>query len=382
MFPSLKNLKKEDYVTSRHKLASFKKETSPLLELVTQDIYLESIWLGNMSMLEDIAAKYILSNVTTNTPTEELRNIIGHVQDEQRHAKVLSDMRPTNIYPEKKYYELEQEWREIGQEFIMGFFNSPLLREANHRHAAYVHGAQTIERFPFRIYSLYLSMTKLTKVHELLPAIIKDENGHIELGQKMYAKLSPEERMPLTKLYRLEEELCLMMLKRMNLALRKKWNLYQPNLTSILEKKLIEDRHFEVAWNYALSSGEKHFSDSRFNHLKAANTFARASMRNTPGYRELEKSLVMIVAKYICKSLEAGLSGSTIQNRFDCHYESMIYHTNNIPIHYAYFRILEDNKAEEVSSEHSLVEEKIWDKLLLDISSMDHYEDSLSFSWA
>src|SRR5437762_3534574 len=54
----------------RHQLMSFKKEVSPLLELVTNDIYLESVWLSVMSMLEDIAAQYILSNITEATPTE------------------------------------------------------------------------------------------------------------------------------------------------------------------------------------------------------------------------------------------------------------------------------------------------------------------------
>ena len=52
----------------RHKISSFKKEVAPLLELVTNDIYLESIWLGNMSMLEDIAAKHILNNITDAKP--------------------------------------------------------------------------------------------------------------------------------------------------------------------------------------------------------------------------------------------------------------------------------------------------------------------------
>lgn len=368
-------------MTSRHKMASFKAETTPLLELITQDIYLESIWLANMSMLEDIAAKYILSNVTEATPTEELRNIIGHVQDEQRHAKLLLEMRPATVYPDIKYYELEEEWREIGQEFIMSFFNSPLLREANHRHAAYVHGAQTIERFPFRIYSLYLTMTKLQKVHDLLPGIISDENGHIELGQKMYAQLSADDRMPLTKLYRLEEQLCLLMLKRMNLALRQRWNLYQPDLKSELEHKIAKNRSFEIAWNYSLSCGEKHFSTSRTGHLKAANTLARASMRNHTQYRELEKNLVGVVSKYIDKSLESGLSESTILHRFDRHYQNMIYHTNTIPLHYAYFRILEDHKTEVPASELE-VEEKLWAELLSEISPMDQYEDSLSVSRA
>jgi hypothetical protein len=373
-------------VNSRHKLDSFKKETIPLLELVTNDIYLESIWLSNMSMLEDIAAKYILSNITEATPSSELRNIIEHVKDEQRHAKLLLEMRPVTIYPDNKYYILEEEWRKIGLEFIMGFFNSPLLREANHRHAAYVHGAQTIERFPFRIYSLYLSMTKLSKAHELLPGIISDEFGHIELGKSMYAKLSPVERMPLTNLYRLEEELCLMMLKRMNLALRQCWKLYKPDLDSALEIKLMQDSQFEVAWNYALSCGEKHFSHDRAERLKEANTLLRAPLRAKPGHRDLEKRLEGILSGYIFKSMESGLSKNIIQNRFDSHYRRMIYNTNSIPLHYAYFRILEDHLVEEIkadeSSDENKIEQKLWSELILEISQVDNYENGLSLSRA
>jgi hypothetical protein len=369
-------------VNSRHKLASFKKETAPLLELVTNDIYLESIWLGTMSMLEDIAAKYIFSNISKATPAIALSEIYEHIEDEQRHARLLEEMRPVLFYPESKYYAIEAEWRKIGHEFIMAFFNSPLLREANHRHAAYVHGAQTIERFPFRIYSRYLSMSKLSKVHEMLPPIIEEEFGHIELGQKLYAQLSPNERMPLSRLYQLEEQLCLMMLKRMNLVLRQHLNLHSPKLCSALELKITQDSDFEIAWNYALSCGEKCFSFHRANHLKEANTLLRASLRGKPGYRELEKNLVDILTKYILKSLEAGISESTIQDRFNNHYQRMIYNTNNIPLHYAYFLILENHSLENIKSNEKQLEEKLWAELILEISKADDYENSLSLSRA
>ncbi len=354
------------------------------MELVTSDIYLESIWLKNMSILEDIAAQYILSNITEATPAEALRNIIDHVKDEQRHARLLLEVRPTTIYPDKKYYILEEEWKKIGEEFIMGFFNSPLLREANHRHAAYVHGAQTIERFPFRIYSLYLSLTKNAKAQKVLPCIIADESEHIELGKKMYAALSEDERMPLSRLYRLEEDLCLMMLKRMNLSLREAWDLYSPQVDSVLEEKIMEDGQFEVAWNYALSCGEEKFSLSRATHLKAANTLRRTPFRSMSGHKELEKKLVSIVDAYVYESLEAGVSEAAIQNRFDGHYQQMIYHTNSIPLHYAYFSILEDSSvsSEQLDSNEIELENVLWSKLVSKISQMDQYENGVSFSRA
>lgn len=355
-------------VNLRHKLANFKKEVTPLLELVTNDIYLESIWLGNMAMLEDIAAKYILSNITEATPNESLRNIIEHVKDEQRHARLLQEMRPVTIYPETKYYIIEEEWKKIAEGFILGFFNSTLLREVNHRYAAYVHGAQTIERFPFRVYSLYFSMTNLPKVKAGLPGIIADENGHIELGKSMYAKLDPSERMSLTKLYRLEEELCLMMLKRMNLALRQIMNLYEPDLNSEFEYKLTKDNQLEVAWNYALSCGEGQFCADRAQHLKEANTLQRAVLRNEPQFRTLEKALLGILNKYILKSKEAGVSESVIQNRFDDHYKKMIYNTNNVPLHHAYFRILEDLPSLETDGVGVSLEASLWAELNIEMS--------------
>ena len=361
-------------------MASFKKEVTPLLELVTNDIYLESIWLGNMSMLEDIAAQYILSNVTAATPTEALRHIIEHVKDEQRHARVLEEMRPVKIYPEHKYYVIEEEWKKIGQEFILGFFNHPYLREANHRHAAYVHGAQTIERFPFRIYTLYLSMTKLPQVHNGLPRVIADENEHIELGKKMYATLLASERMSLSKLYRLEEELCLMMLMRMNLALRQILNLYGPKLDHEFEHTLTKDSELEVAWNYALSRGENYFSADRAQYLKEANTLQRATLRKDLKFRELEKTVAGILDSYILKSKEAGVEDAIIQKRFDDHYSNMIYNTNNIPLHHAYYKILENypNKA----STNSDIEENLWAELNLEILRVNQNENGICISRA
>lgn len=346
----------------RHKLSNFKKEVAPLLELVTNDIYLESIWLGVMSMLEDIAAKHILNNITDVTPEECLRNIVEHAKDEQRHARLLQEMRPVTIYPEKKYYIIEEEWRKIADAFILGFFNSSLLREVNHRHAAYVHGAQTIERFPFRVYSLYFSMSKLAKVQAGLPGIMADENGHIELGKSMYADLSQSERMPLTKLYRLEEQLCLMMLKRMNLALRQSMNLYEPDLSSEFEFKLTQDAKLEVAWNYALSCGEEHFSTVRAQLIREANTLNRVTFRHEKKFRELEKNLTKSLLNYILKCTDMGVSQFVVLRRFDNHYKEMIYNTNNVPLHHAYFRILEEFPSLENAVADSL-EESLWAEL-------------------
>lgn len=349
-------------VTLLHTLDNFKAEVKPLLELVTNDLNLESIWLANMSMLEDIAAKHILNNISIKTPDESLRSIIQHVKDEQRHARLLEDMRPVTAYPDLKYYLIEEEWKKISQGFIQGFFSSSLLRDANHRHAAYVHGAQTIERFPFRVYGLYFSMTKLPKVQAVLPGIIADELGHIELGKSMYAQLESAERMPLTKLYRLEEELCIMMLKRMNLALRQRLNLYEPDFNSEFELKLSQNIQLEVAWNYALSCSESLFSSDRAQYLKDANTFNRVGLRHESKFRHLERSLSNVLNKHVLKFKEKGIPDTTIMNCFDNHYKRMIYNTNNVPLHHAYFQILEDHQSTEAHLESNFAE-ILWSEL-------------------
>ena len=365
-----------------HKLASFKKEVSPLLELVTNDIYLESIWLSVMSMLEDIAAKYILSNVTEKTPADALRNIIGHVQDEQRHAQMLNDMRPALLYPANFYYEVEQIWKEIADEFIMAFFNSPELREANHRHAAYVHGAQTIERFPFRIYTLYLSHTKLTKVHEKLPQVIADENGHIELGKKMYNELAADERMSLTRLYKLEEDLCLMMLKRMKIALTEKLEL-NDKIECTLVQKTKTNRPLEIAIIYSLSKIEKQLSPERYDVLKSANTLLRAKQRSELSYRQLEIIIAQLGERYLSDCLSAGISRQTILERLNCFYSDSLFQTNSMALHYAYYRILEDHQSENKSQNaEKLLENKYWNEFLRSLEQMDQYEDGISFSRA
>ena len=365
-----------------HKLASFKKEVSPLLVLVTNDIYLESIWLSVMAMLEDIAAKYILSNITNKTPNESLRNIIEHVQDEQRHAQMLNDMRPALLYPANFYYEVEQIWKEIADEFIMAFFNSPELREANHRHAAYVHGAQTIERFPFRIYTLYLSHTKLAKVHEKLPQVIADENGHIELGKKMYNELAADDRMSLSRLYKLEEDLCLMMLKRMKIALTEKLELSE-KIECSLVLKLKSSRALEIALIHSLSKIEKQLSPKRSELLKSANTLLRAKQRSELSYRQLELIVAQLGENYFSGCLSAGISRPTILGRLNRFYTDVLFQTNSMALHYAFYRILEEHQTENESNEaEKLLENKYWKKFLNDLEQMDQYEDGISFSRA
>lgn len=371
----------ENLPFNKHKMKSFKEEVTPFLELITSDIHLESVWLSVMSMLEDIAAENILSNVTEKTPASSLRDIIVHIKDEQRHAKVLLALRPSKIYPDLKYYAIEEEFKDIGREFIMSFFNSDQLRNANHRYAAYIHGAQTIERFPFRIYSLYLSLTKLDNVKAELPKIIDDESEHIALGKKMYEQLSPEERMPLSELYRLEETVCLMMLKRMHIVLRKKLDLSRPVEHSIVATKSIENKKFEIAFNYALYVAERFFSDERAEYLQVGMTLSRLELRNDPAYKHLEKALVFFVTKYIHNAIESGVSKETLQERFNSHYNEMIYTTNTMALHYAYHCILESQTKRSLSSEKP-IEENLWDELNQSVIQELENENSISLSWA
>jgi hypothetical protein len=371
----------ENLPFNKHKMKSFREEVSPFLELITADIHLESVWLSVMSMLEDIAAENILSNVTDKTPADSLRDILVHIKDEQRHARVLETLRPVKVYPDLKYYEIEEEFKNIGREFIMSFFNSDQLRNANHRYAAYIHGAQTIERFPFRIYTLYLSLTKLESVKAELPKIIEDESEHIALGKKMYEKLSPEERMPLSDLYRLEETVCLMMLKRMHIVLKEKLNLSKSVEHSVVALKSIENKKFEIAFNYALYVAERFFSDERAEFLQVGMTLSRLELRNDSAYKQMEKALVFFVTKYIHNAIESGVSKETIQERFNSHYNEMIFKTNTMALHYAYHCILEIQDANILTSEKP-VEENLWNELNATVIKELENDNSISLSWA
>lgn len=360
-------------------MLSFNEEVAPFLKIVTSDIHLESVWLSVMSMLEGIAAEYILSNITDKTPTSSLRDILNHIKDEQRHAAVLLSLKPSSTYPDVSYYKLEEQLKRIGQEFIMSFFNSAQLRNAQHRYAAYIHGAQTIERFPFRIYSLYHSMTQQPKVKEALPAVIADEIEHIALGKKMYSQLSAEERMPLAELYKLEETVCLMMLKRMHIAVKNHLQIEKLSVDSTVAKMSLFNKKLEIAFNHALYVAEGFFNKERAEYLQVAVTLARLEYKKDADYKALEKQLVYFVTQYVHECMEEGVSFATIQKRFNKHYNEMIYNTDTMALHYAYHCLLEKHS---IAGESSLVEEEKWNQLNARIQQGIENENSLSLSWA
>lgn len=367
---------------NRYQMQSFNEEVAPFLQVITNDVYLESIWLSVMSMLEEIAALYILSNITDKTPTDSLREILTHIKDEQRHAAVLLSLRPVTTYPDLSYYKIEEQLKKIGQEFIMSFFNSTQLRNAKHRYAAYIHGAQTIERFPFRIYSLYLSMTKLSKVKDELPAVIADEIEHIALGKKMYAQLSPDERMPLAELYKLEETVCLMMLKRMSIALKNHLQIATTTVESLPAKVSLESKKFEIAFNHALYIAEGFFSKERAEYLQVAITLSRLEYKRDSDYKKLEKTLVFFVTQYVQECVKNGVSFELIQLRFNKHYNEMIYNTDTMALHYAYHCLLDKHPVVSKSEANMKVEEEIWHQFNTKILQEAENENGLSLSWA
>lgn len=360
-------------------MQNFNEEVAPFLKIVTNDVHLESVWLSVMSMLEEIAAEYILSNITDKTPTESLREILNHIKDEQRHAAVLLSLRPASTYPDLSYYKLEEQLKKIGQEFIMSFFNSAQLRNAQHRYAAYIHGAQTIERFPFRIYSLYHSMTRQAKVKEALPAVIADEVEHIALGKKMYSQLSPEERMPLAELYKLEETVCVMMLKRMHIALKNHLQLESIAVDSTVARTSLASKKFEIAFNHALYVAEGFFSKERAEYLQVAVTLSRLEYKKDADYKSLEKKLVYVVTQYVHECMEEGVAFEKIQKRFNKHYNEMIYNTDTMALHYAYHCLLEKHP---VAGDCAEVESEKWNQLNSKILQETENENSLSLSWA
>ncbi|MBO9667263.1 MAG: ferritin-like domain-containing protein [Bdellovibrio sp.] len=196
-------------------MRNFSESIQILISLVTEDAHIESAWLTALSYMEHLAAEQILSNVSASTPAEFIEEIKTHAEDEYRHRDVIIKLRPHPEPLNAAYSDLRQRFCDIIETFIMGYFGNPVLVTANSRFAAYVHGAITIEQFPFQIYSYYVQGTKIPEVREAMQLVLDDEIGHIQLGKKFRNSLPEEDRISLQQLQAIEKEMCLVMVTRM-----------------------------------------------------------------------------------------------------------------------------------------------------------------------
>ncbi len=194
---------------------SFTETIQSLMHEVTKDAHIESAWLTAMAHMEHLAAETILGNISNSTPPEFLEEIKTHAADEYRHRDVILSIRPFPEPISQAHQDLRTRFCDIIETFIMGYFGNPELVKAKTRFAAYVHGAITIEQFPFQIYSAYVPSTPFPEVRAAMQLILNEETGHIQLGRKFRNSLSEEDRLSLQQLQSIEKEMCLLMVTRM-----------------------------------------------------------------------------------------------------------------------------------------------------------------------
>ncbi|WP_210415683.1 ferritin-like domain-containing protein [Bdellovibrio sp. ZAP7] len=201
-------------------MKSFSETIQTLMNEVTKDAHIESAWLTSMAHMEHLAAETILGNISNSTPPEFLEEIKAHAGDEHRHRDVILAIRPFAEPVNQAYQDLRTRFCDIIETFIMGYFGNPELVKANNRFAAYVHGAITIEQFPFQIYSAYIPSTGFAHIREAMQSVLDDETAHIQLGRKFRNSLSEADRLSLQELQSIEKEMCLLMAERMTDLIR------------------------------------------------------------------------------------------------------------------------------------------------------------------
>lgn len=225
------------------------------LKTATSHPVLENAWLSTAVWMEQLAAQNIEGNISARTPAEEKEHVLQHAQDEWRHAAVLESMRTIPVFTDAEDIELEKRFRAITSNFILGYFGNPLLQEAKNKHAAYVHGAMTIEQFPFQVYTQYLIHATIPSVKERLPAVIADEHEHLKLGRRLRDALSPDEKLSVSALHEIEKEMTVLFLNRLHQVAEEYLGRKKTNPS--FEEQIGEDEPAYVAWTHCLGFSEK-----------------------------------------------------------------------------------------------------------------------------
>ena len=226
-----------------------------LMVLATSTPAVESAWLAALATLERNAAHQIRQNISSTSPPADIDAILKHAADEDRHADQILAMRPVTVEQDTKHRALESKLCHLAQQFITAFFGNHELAAAKNKHSAYVHGALTIELFPFRIYSVYLKFSKLPAVLANLPSILRDEHEHLALGKKLLRALSAGDRLSTTRLRQIESDLCNRMALRMESVIQ---NFVHPSTKKEdFESVLYDSADLAIAWAFALSQAEE-----------------------------------------------------------------------------------------------------------------------------
>ncbi|MBC7397412.1 MAG: hypothetical protein H7333_08210 [Bdellovibrionales bacterium] len=292
------------------------------LARVVDNPKIESAWLSALSHMEELAGKQVLKSVSADTPPDFLAEIYRHSADETRHALEFKQMRPFPILegPSLKY--LEEKFKEITGSFVIGYFGNPLLVKARNRHLAYVHGALTIEQFPFQLYTVYLKMTRLPAVLERLPAVLADEINHLALGRKLRDLVSEEDRLSLNELNEIERDMCLKMVERLRRVVEVFTGESVEAEAQDFARLVNREDAVRIAWTHALSQVSK--------LLHHAVIFTRKKHAASPAFLLLENRMEEALKDY-CATLENNaVLVQLMDKRLDEHYLDFLIETNDV----------------------------------------------------
>ncbi len=237
--------------------------TDEFISTIVADPILENTWLSSLALMENLAAQNIERSIGKSTPIGEVDQILAHAGDERRHAQLIIQTRTIPHFTVARDRALENRFHSITESFVLGYFGNDLLQGAKSRHAAYVHGALTIEQFPFQVYTRYIEQTKIAEVLKIFPLIIADEYGHLNLGRYLQQTLEADEKLSVLALIQIEKDMTKLYIERLHrVALE---YVSQSNCAGSdnrasrcgtlpsFESRLAESEESYVAWASALS---------------------------------------------------------------------------------------------------------------------------------
>lgn len=393
-----------------------------LMKLVTQDLAVETAWLRALAHMENLAAQQIRTNISAFTPQDEHEEILSHAADEDRHSELILKMRPLAELPNRDYELLQERLCQIAEHFVVGYFGNPVLIEAKNKHAAYAHGAITIEQFPFQVYTAYLKASRLEAVLRDLPEVIRDEHRHLQLGRKLIDKLSEAERLPVERLLDIETDMCTRMLKRMTAVVEEFYAEIRTDEASSFEVEVSKQFPVTVAWVFTLGKAEAmaaqhmqkvysyrglEYPDEMIGHvedelrhskmLQRTVIIERRKLSRDARYLEMERGMLRAVRRYQLR-LFSGIMKRTddpetiyrfgamaLETRVFRHYKELLNETDHSGISHVLSCILEDETQHvmQVSAgmrglaetgieykEIARMEQDIWDQCALEVTRL------------
>jgi len=307
---------------------------------LVKDSGLEKAWIMTFSRAEFLAANHIRNNITPGTPQHEIEKIEEHAKEEDEHGELLKkayEQLPATE-PGSCYENVEERFKEISQSFMNAYFGNEMLTSLRCRHAAYVHGAMTIEKFPFQVYGAYIKRTNFLPIKEILPKIIEDEHDHLHLGQSLRKDLPKDKWISIKELDKLQMELGHLQVKRMHKLVRE----FKSAEDASFEMSLCNEETKLVAWLYTGLTNLKSdfptlYSELSLQKLRRSILLKRRGFSQSKKYKELEVQTSQLWKKYLAEADEG-----VIKSQLVTHFDLISANSFDMGIAWALEKILKD----------------------------------------